>query len=217
MRNWGSWEPKRDKRTAIVFAETTQERSILHNRSEILENRLRQTIPSSLTQDCIKVQKLHTELFTGLAPSLPDAVGTFRGTPGSSVENAERVVKVSGHVPGLREYDRCLSPHLVLSEMNAFENALQTLIQDPFTRNFLSDYCELCHRFFYIHPFIDGNGHVWRAVTIALARQFDIEVHSTWCIDPKPYGPDFSYALQVFLDAPQILNEWCHDHIFKFT
>jgi len=54
---------------------------------------------------------------------------------------------------------------------------------------------------------MDGNGHVWRLCLPVLARRLGLVMRDAWTIDRRPYGPEFSLALQWHGDHPGVLAD----------
>lgn len=75
---------------------------------------------------------MHRRIFAAVAPpDLPEAAGTYRGTPGSRLELARRAVFTTRRLPGLRSRDLCAPPDTVPLRMTALATALSALWQDP--------------------------------------------------------------------------------------
>ncbi|PWK62584.1 Fic family protein [Roseicyclus mahoneyensis] len=157
---------------------------------------------------------LHADLFAGLAPpDWPDAPGTWRGTPGSSIVAAPRAVFLARRLPGLRHRDLCLPPEAVPAAMAALAADLHSLwrdrpgLTDPWRAASFTAMAGATARFFAIHPYMDGNGHIWRLTLPALARRLGLGAHPGWTLHRRPYGPEFSLALQWYKDHPTILGD----------
>ena len=157
---------------------------------------------------------LHATLFNGLAPAaFPDAAGVWRGTSGSSIETAPRAVFLACRLPGLKYRDICLPADEVPAAMVEFENEVLHLWQDrPGQDDAWRDaafqaLAGLTARFFAIHPFMDGNGQVWRLMLPFLAARLGLETRSEWTVHQRPYGPEFSLALQWHADHPSLLAD----------
>jgi len=155
---------------------------------------------------------LHGQLFAGLAPvEWPDAAGTWRGTAQSSIETAPRAVFLARRLPGLRYRDLCLSADGVATAMADLEARVRLLWQerpgrdDPWRDASFGALADLTARFFAIHPFMDGNGHLWRLVLPFLAERLGRGTRADWTVHKRPYGPEFSLALQWHGDHPDVL------------
>lgn len=157
---------------------------------------------------------LHLALFAGLAPAdWPDAAGTWRGTPGSRLANAPRAVFLARKIPGLRTRDLCLPAAEVSDAMQDLARRLHSLwtrcpgADDPWRDAAFAALSEVTARFFAIHPYMDGNGHIWRLILPHLAGRLGLAMRAGWTIDRRPYGPEFSLALQWHADHPTLLAD----------
>jgi|GEM_PF-1740991 len=157
---------------------------------------------------------LHSALFDGLAPAnWPDAAGTYRGTPGASVLSAPRAVFLARKVPGLRNRDLCLPASDVPAAMAALSARLCDLWADrpgqtaPYRDAAFLALAEVTARFFTIHPFMDGNGHIWRLVLPVIGNRLGLDARPEWTADRRPYGAEFSLALQWYNDHPTLLSD----------
>ena len=157
---------------------------------------------------------LHLALFEGLAPAeWPDAAGTWRGTPGTSVAAAPRAVFLARSLPGLRGRDLCLPAADVAAAMEDLAERFRHLwdqrpgAEDPWHDAAYQALADVTARFFAIHPYMDGNGHTWRLTLPVLANRMGMGMRDEWTIDRRPYGPEFSLALQWYGDHPTILAD----------
>lgn len=66
------------------------------------------------------------------------------------------------------------------------------------------DLCNAMFLFFKAHPFLDGNGHVMRAVVKAMCERFGIPLSEAWTIHPRPYDRHFSYCIRHFRSNPYL-------------
>jgi len=53
-----------------------------------------------------------------------------------------------------------------------------------------------------IHPFLDGNGHVQRAVFAVMATEFGYPLSARFAIHPRPFDRLLAIALEIFTRAP---------------
>lgn len=157
---------------------------------------------------------LHATLFDGLAPARwPDAAGVWRGTAGTSLSAAPRAVFLARRLPGLRFRDTCLPAAEVPDAMAALGVDLHRLWQErpgleqPWRDAAFSALARVTARFFAIHPYMDGNGHVWRLALPVLGTRLGLRTREDWTVDRRPYGPEFSLALQWYDDHPAILAD----------
>ena len=66
------------------------------------------------------------------------------------------------------------------------------------------DLCNAMFLFFKAHPFLDGNGHVMRAVVKAVCERLGIPLSAAWTIHPRPYDRHFSYCIRHFRSNPYL-------------
>lgn len=52
-----------------------------------------------------------------------------------------------------------------------------------------------------IHPFLDGNGHIQRALFAAAAAELDIPLASRFTIHPRPFDRLLAWPLEMFTRA----------------
>ncbi len=203
-----------DLPTVCNFRATPSARQALAARSLDARDALA-AMDASAQFDAIRdTRQLHHALFGGFAPARwPDAAGTYRGTPDTSVAAAPRAVFLARKVPGLRSRDMCMPASEVPEAMAAFALRLRVLWDNrPGHASAYRDaaYASLADttaQFFSIHPFMDGNGHIWRLVLPVLADRLGLYARAEWTVDQRPYGPEFSLALQWYRDHPTILAD----------
>jgi hypothetical protein len=183
------------------------------------------TLPpcAQLAQVC-DTRALHSALFSGFAPAAwPDAAGTYRGTPGSSMAHAPRAVFLARRLPGLRSRDLCAEAAVVPAMMDDLARLLRDLwhdrpgLADPHRDAAFRALAKVTELFFAIHPYMDGNGHIWRLVLPVLGRRLGLAMRPEWTVDRRPYGPEFSMALQWYGDHPSILADQLRRWLFVAT
>jgi hypothetical protein len=157
---------------------------------------------------------LHKALFDGHAPAKwPDAPGTYRGTPGTSVEASARAVFLARKVPGLRIRDICLPAAEVPAAIVALSSDLHDLWSTrpghtaPYRDAAYLALARVTAQFFSLHPYMDGNGHIWRLILPILANRLRLAPRPEWTVDRRPYGVEFSLALQWYGDHPTVLAD----------
>jgi fido (protein-threonine AMPylation protein) len=143
------------------------------------------------------LHKLLFEQFT--PPNFAEYAGTYRGTPGTSLEG--RVAAAKSVVDG--EVYKFVPPSDVLQYMDAMAANVAEFVKEA------SDHQQrltaLSWQFAWIgkiHPFLDGNGHLQRALFAALALELGYELSSRFAIHPRPFGRLFAVALEMFARAP---------------
>ncbi len=196
------------------FRATPAARESVAARSAAAKNDLAAMDPQRLRESVADTRPLHHALFDGLAPVIwPDAAGSYRGTPGTSIATAPRAVFLARRVPGLRGRDLCLPAGDVPGAMQDLSHRLGRLWDDrpghdtPFRDAAYAALSDATARFFVIHPYMDGNGHIWRLVLPVLANRLGLVARADWTVDRRPYGPEFSLALQWHADHPTLLAD----------
>lgn len=194
------------------FVASPRAGTVVADRCAQAEAALAAMAPDARLQALRDTRALHHGLFEGLAPpAFPDAAGTWRGTPGSSIAAAPRAVFLARRLPGVRFRDLCLPPDQVAPAMAELDAAITAHWQDrpghadPWRDAAFRAMADLTARFFAIHPFMDGNGHVWRLVLPCLADRLGLQRRAEWSSHRRPYGPEMSLALQWYPDHPTIL------------
>jgi len=161
---------------------------------------------------------LHLALF---GPLLPDpqcaAAGLYRGTPGSPVETVARAVFIARRAPGLKARDLCTPPEGVAPAMAALagwlgpawdaagEAAGGARPGHDAAYDILARYT---HAFLAIHPFVDGNGHLYRLLAPVLARRLGLAARPGWTVHPRPYDHVKSLCIQWYPHHPALLALW---------
>lgn len=141
---------------------------------------------------------LHRDLFAHYAPVTNlEYAGGYRGTPGPSLAN--RVVAARSELNRGAEY--CfLPPDEVPLGMEKLLNELAGIVgkPPPDDNNKLRALAHVFSWFGYIHPFLDGNGHVQRALLAAMATEFGIPLTRRFTIHPRPHDQLMAIALELF-------------------
>ncbi len=150
---------------------------------------------------------LHGSLFAELAPPcLPEAAGTYRGTMGSRLQSAERAVFLARRAPGLRSRDMCCPAAEVGSAMTALAQRIEALwLAPPLDDTAFAAMAEITHKFFRIHPFLDGNGHIYRIMMAVIGPRFGLRPRTIWTLHLRPYDHQMSLCLQWYDDYPELL------------
>lgn len=153
---------------------------------------------------------LHRALFADLAPpDMPEAAGTWRGTPGTGLAQMRRAVFVARAGEGIRRRHLCHPPDEVAAAMAALAGRLGELWAGAATgeQAALDALAEFLARFFLIHPFADGNGHVGRILAVVLAERLGLAAAPGWTLARRPYGPTMSLCLQWYPAQPDLLAD----------
>lgn len=163
--------------------------------------------PAQLAALCDS-RALHASVFAPLLPEGPRALaGVWRGTPGSAAESVARAVFVARKAPGLRNRDMCSAPDRVAEEMAALATRLTTIWEaaPPARDSAYDQLAEFTHAFFTIHPFVDGNGHIYRLLAPVLAARLGLRARADWTAHPRPYDHVMSLCLQWYPHHPALL------------
>lgn len=181
------------------------------------------TVPgydAAMTSNCLRLQReivadasrrqavlldprdLHRELFgTFTPPGFDDYAGTYRGTPKTSL--TRRRIAADSQMQPDQEYE-FISPHAVPARMIRLMQETRQLVADTSIDDF-GKLIALAYTFSWfgkIHPFLDGNGHVQRAIFAAMATEFGYPLSARFVIHPRPYDRLLAMALEIFTRAP---------------
>lgn len=145
---------------------------------------------------------LHRELFHDFTPAgCPEYAGTYRGTVGTTLER--RAIEAESQLkPG--ETYVFLAPALVAGRMLSLLDEIaqwQREADDDRSRLLGLSYA-FCW-FGKIHPFLDGNGHVQRALFAAMAAEYGLSLSPRFAIHPRPYDRLLATALELFTASPE--------------
>ena len=141
---------------------------------------------------------LHRELFASFTPtSHPEYAGTYRGTPDTPLADVR--MSAGSQIDPEVEYEFC-PPREVPWRMTELRVNTYSLLNEPNQ----DDYDKLIAlaytfcRFGKIHPFLDGNGHVQRAVFTVMATEFGFPLSPRFVIHPRPVDRLLAVALENF-------------------
>lgn len=147
-------------------------------------------------------RNLHRELFSPFAPPKHgEYAGSYRGTPGTSL--ADRRVSAASLMEAGGEYEFC-PPIEVPMRIDQLLQQTQDLLGDASVDDF-GKLIALAYTFCWfgkVHPFLDGNGHVQRAIFAAMATEFGYPLSARFTIHPRPYDRLLATALEIFSCAP---------------
>lgn len=141
----------------------------------------------------------HAALFGPFTPKgYPEYAGTCRGTPKTSLEHRE------AHVPCLFKPDQFYAftpPGEVaarLTTLMATVNGEMSVARAALPYGKLQLLTYLFSWFGTIHPFLDGNGHIQRALFAAAAAELDIPMSSRFAIHPRSFDRLLASQLEIF-------------------
>lgn len=184
---------------------------------------LRKALPSALAELAVELasatpeeqlealrdtRALHRRLFAPLLPQeLLHAAGTYRGEPGTALETLERAVFISRKAPGLQNQDHCTPAREVAGAMEALGHRIAELWTGPTPDRDVAytALAEVTHRFLATHPYMDGNGHIYRLFLPVLGRRLGLTARPEWTLHPRPYDHVMSLCLQWYPDHPELL------------
>ena len=151
---------------------------------------------------------LHRRLFAPLLPEAAQyAAGVYRGTMGTRLERLERAVFISRKAPGLRNQHHCAKPQEVADVMGALALRLDQIWNGPrpSSDQAFADLAEVSYLFLHAHPYMDGNGHIFRLILPVLARRLGLHARAEWTLHPRPYDHLMSLCLQWYPHHPGLL------------
>ncbi|MFP1132936.1 Fic family protein [Asticcacaulis sp. W401b] len=147
-------------------------------------------------------RELHKELFAPFTPAGHlEYAGTYRGTADTTVFD-RRMIAASQLKPGT-EYEFC-PPQEVAPQMTKLLGTCQNLLKDTNADDY-GRLIVLTYGFCWfgkIHPFLDGNGHVQRALFAAMATEYGYSLSPRFALHPRPYDRLLATALEIFTRAP---------------
>ncbi|MER8512927.1 Fic family protein [Mesorhizobium sp. M1060] len=153
-------------------------------------------------------RELHREFFLQFAPQTHlEYAGTFRGTKGSTLEHRSvwgpKLFSPSESFP-FEEPNEL--PAKVAFLLNEFSREL-----GPARRAKPYDQLQLMAHFFCwfgkLHPFLDGNGHIQRALFAAAAAEIGVPLSNRFAIHPRTYDSLLAWPLEMFTTARQEQGE----------
>jgi fido (protein-threonine AMPylation protein) len=148
-------------------------------------------------------RELHAELFSQFTPpDHPEYAGTYRGTTGTAL--AERRISAESQLEPETEFEFVL-PAEVPPRMSAMLANTRAMLTEN-SADVFGKLIALSYTFCWfgkIHPFLDGNGHVQRALFAAMATEFGFPLSGRFAIHPRPYDRLLAIALEMFTRAPK--------------
>ena len=130
-----------------------------------------------------------------------DRAGGYRGTPDTPLADVR--MSAGSQIDPEVVYEFC-PPREVPWRMTELRVNTYSLLNEPNQ----DDYDKLIalaytfSRFGKIHPFLDGNGHVQRAVLAVMATEFGFPLSPRFVIHPRPFDRLLAVALENFGRAP---------------
>ncbi len=169
-------------------------------------------LPEAARLDAIRdTRPWHRAIFGPLLPpGLQPLAGTYRGTPGTPAEHVARAVFVARRAPGLRNRDLCTPAADVANAMAGLADRVAVIWAEsesaaPPPDTAYEMLAGFSHGFLSIHPFVDGNGHVFRLIAPVLAARLGLRARPDWTLHPRPYDHVMSLCLQWYPHHPALL------------
>jgi fido (protein-threonine AMPylation protein) len=145
---------------------------------------------------------LHRALFAEFAPpNFPEYAGTFRGAEGTSLQGRR-----SG-APQLFSPAKSFSfdePENVAAGLDYLLSDIRRELAPAKSAPPYAQLLTLTHLFCWfgkIHPFLDGNGHIQRALFAAAATELGIPLAARFAIHPRPFDSLLAWPLEMFTRA----------------
>ena len=146
---------------------------------------------------------LHRELVASFTPAdYPEYAGTYRGTPDTPLADVR--MSAGSEIDPEVVYEFC-PPREVPWRMKKLGINIYSLRNEPDQ----DDYDQLIAlaytfcRFGKIHPFLDGNGHVQRAVFAVMATEFGFPPSPRFVVYLRLFDRLLAVALKSFGRAPE--------------
>ena len=148
-------------------------------------------------------KRLHAELFADFTPAgYAEYAGTYRGTPGTTLANRRSTAPSQLKQGSEFEF---VSPDEVEGRMERMLNEVHRFLGEGNAGDY-GNLLLLTYAFCWfgkIHPFLDGNGHVQRALFATIATELGYPLTNRFAIHPRPYDRLLAIALEIFTSAPE--------------
>lgn len=142
---------------------------------------------------------LHRSLFVNFTPTgYQEYAGTYRGMVGTSLERRRM------GAPQLLNPERSFpfeKPEEVGSRIDFLLHEVRRELVAARSATPFVQLLTLTHLFCWfgkIHPFLDGNGHIQRALFAAAATELEIPLSSRFAIHPRPFDRLLAWPLEMF-------------------
>ena len=150
---------------------------------------------------------LHRDLYSAFVPPAhPEYAGGYRGVPGTSL-----ALRVMGGPSVIVEGQTFtfMDPPDVPSAMQSLVGTVRLRIDtlvEPWDQLVTLSY--LFSQFGFIHPFLDGNGHVQRSLFAAAALEMNLPLSNRFAIHPRPYDFLLAHTLENYSRRPAQRPQW---------
>lgn len=141
----------------------------------------------------------HRSLFARFAPAThPEYAGTTRGTPATTLEH--RPI----HAPCVMDPSKHFAftaPDLVPAKLAELMATINRELDGARSADRYVQLLYLTHLFAWfgaIHPFLDGNGHMQRALFAAAAAELSIPMSNRFALHPRSLDRLLAHQLEIF-------------------
>jgi len=145
---------------------------------------------------------LHRNLFAEFTPpDYPEYAGTYRGTAGTSLEGRRMGAPL---IFDLKKNFAFEEPEKVAAALDFLLSEVRRELALAGAATPFVQLLTLTHLFCWfgkIHPFLDGNGHIQRALFAAAATELAIPLASRFAIHPRPFDRLLAWPLEMFTMA----------------
>ncbi|WP_232455703.1 Fic family protein [Sphingomonas sp. KC8] len=145
---------------------------------------------------------LHQALFAQFTPpGYPEYAGTYRGTAGTSLEGRRMGAP---QILDLKKSFAFEEPEKVIASLDFMLSEVRRELIPAQAATPYVQLLTLTHLFCWfgkIHPFLDGNGHVQRALFAAAATELAIPLAPRFAIHPRPFDSLLAWPLEMFTRA----------------
>lgn len=119
--------------------------------------------------------------------------------------------------PGLFVKHCFAEPKNVINEIDDLKSNIDYLYMkrnEIEKQQYYSIAVEILIRFYLIHPYVNGNGHIGRLIMTYLMRIAGIEIDKSWTIHPRPYSNAIAVCMLTHSKHPtvaeQYFRQWFH-------
>ncbi|WP_292941007.1 Fic family protein [Novosphingobium sp. 32-60-15] len=145
---------------------------------------------------------VHRTLFTGITPpGYPEYAGTYRGAAGTSLEGRRSGAPQAFSPQKSFSFEE---PEKVASQLDFMLSEVRRELVPARSATPFVQLLTLTHLFCWfgkIHPFLDGNGHIQRALFAAAATELKIPLAARFAIHPRPFDRLLAWPLEMFTRA----------------
>jgi fido (protein-threonine AMPylation protein) len=145
---------------------------------------------------------LHRELFADFAPpGYAEYAGTYRGTAGTSLEM--RICKSPSILNPGTNFEFAVPADVPANMVGLLTNIRTGMAIGGSDHDNLFKASMAFGYFGMIHPFIDGNGHVQRAIFAAMITELGYPLNARFALHPRPFDALLAIALELFTKTGQ--------------